>query len=477
MRGYERETLERLPLAEAAYRLLDFVTHEEALDAIYEQYRGRSYTKLIGFPLLVHLTADALVQHRGSGHQSLARAQDAGILPTSLKAAYGKLARMPLRLSQGLLLESSRRLQQVAAPVCCVDLPASLQGMTVLIVDGKKIKRVAHRLKILRNTYGHVLAAKIAVAMNMASGRVVAMSAHPDGEVSDAPLVPELLEQVRGCTSGPRLWVEDRQYCDLNQPRLALADGDHYLIRYNAKVGFHRDLSQPLRHGLNAAGYPYEEEWGWLGPADDPRRQYVRRITLYRVDDEPIILITDLLDADCYPASDLLEVYRQRWGIERVFQRVTEVFHLQTLIGSTPQAGVFQAAFCLILYNIVMVVRGYISQAQQRPAESISTEKLFDDVQRDLVALHEVLSVPEILKLFDERLPGRQLRRRLGTLLAASWSNVWLKAPPKKRRASVKRKIYLKGGHDSVFRLLQKANRRKQTTKHAPRKTGAAASQ
>src|SRR5205807_6677069 len=128
----------------------------------------------------------------------------------------------------------SQRLQEVCPPVSAVVLPTSLHDLTVLIVDGKKIKHVAHRLKDLRKVRGQVLAAKLVVALNMRTGLVVAMSADPDGEVSDAPLVPALLAQTRARTQGPRLWVEDRLYCDLNQPRLAGADGDHYLIRYYA---------------------------------------------------------------------------------------------------------------------------------------------------------------------------------------------------------------------------------------------------
>ena len=46
----------------------------------------------------------------------------------------------------------------------------------------------------------------------------------------------------------------------------------------------------------------------------------VRRIHLKRTDGEDVIVPTDLLDADAYPADDLLEVYLQRWGIERMVQ-------------------------------------------------------------------------------------------------------------------------------------------------------------
>ena len=88
--------------------------------------------------------------------------------------------------------------------------------------------------------------------------------------------------------------------------------------------------------------------------------------------------MTDLIDADAVPAADLLAVYLARWGIERVFQQITEVFSLRRLIGSTPQATVFQAAFCLLLYNMVQVVRGYIAAAQPAPClvEGLSAEQV-----------------------------------------------------------------------------------------------------
>ena len=104
-----------------------------------------------------------------------------------------------------------------------------------------------------------------------------------------------------------------------------------------------------------------------VGSRGQSRRRFVRRLTLTRPGEETVILVTDLLDATRYPAVDFLTVYLARWGIERVFQQITEVFALRRLIGSTPQATVFQAAFCLLLYNMVQVLRGYIALAQPQP--------------------------------------------------------------------------------------------------------------
>ena len=75
----------------------------------------------------------------------------------------------------------------------------------------------------------------------------------------------------------------------------------------------------------------------------------MRRITVTRAEGGELVLITTLSDPEQFPADDLLEVYLKRWSIENMFQQVTEVFHLQDLIGSTPSATVFQAAFCFLL--------------------------------------------------------------------------------------------------------------------------------
>jgi hypothetical protein len=285
----------------------------------------------------------------------------------------------------------------------------------------------------------------------------VALDAHPDGEVSDAPLVPGVLEQVRAVTPGPRLWVSDRQFCDLNQPRLQGQDGDHWLIRYNAKVRFHRDPDRQPLTGSDGQGRTYIEEWGWLGKENNPRRVYVRRVTLQRPGAEDVILVTSLLDATEFPATDLLELYLRRWGIERMFQRVTEVFHLRALIGGTPEATVFQASFCFLLYNLVIVMRAYLSKSADRPAEEISSENLFEDVQRQVIAWQEVIGPGETQNLLGPTLSAAQLRVKLQALLEPAWTDRWLKAT-RKKPPEHPRKEYLKGGHTSVYRVLHPRN-------------------
>ncbi len=462
MDPFEREALARLPLAEAVLLLWGHVTDPDCLQAIFDTYRGPSYQKELSFATIVHLIADALLEHQGSGHRAMQRGLENSTLNASIRAAYGKLGRIPISLSNGLLLAGTKRLGQVLPAVRPL-APESLRGFVRLAIDGKKIKHVMNRLKVTRGVKGSVLGGKTAVALDIDTGLAVAMNADPDGEVSDAPLMPELLRQVRDSVVGTRLFVLDRQFCDLVQPEQLTAEGDHFLIRYNAKVSFHPDAGTPARAGRDERGRGFTERWGWLGAATQKRRRYVRLISLSRPGEEDVILITDLLDADTYPAVDLLATYLARWGIEAAFRKITEVFHLRDLISSSPEGTIFQFAFCVLLYNMTEVLRGYVSQAASVPVTEVSMENLFDDVHRQMVAWTELVGPEVTAEQFEAAPSAEGVRGRLKELLAGQWKTRWKKAAAKKVQPPPER-VGSPGGHTSVQRLRIQAKQQGKIT-------------
>lgn len=448
-----REIVSRLPLADAVLSLWRWVADPLFLLSVFARHRGQGYEKAISFEVLVQLIADALLEHQGSGKKSFARGREQGLLTASVQAVYQKLSRVPLGLSEAWLAESSARLRPVYPAAAGLPLAPALRELEVISVDGKAIKRVAKRLKLLRGRKGGVLGGKALVALELRSGLVVAMATHADGETNDAKLVPALLPHVRAQVRGPRLWVADRQFCDLTQPAAFLQDGDHCLVRYHPKTPFYPAAAYLAHRGQDAQGRVWEQAWGWFGSEKSTQRRFLRRVTLYRPGEEPIMLSTDLLDATQFPATDLLDLYLARWSIERVFQQITEVFHLQPLIGTTPQGTVFQFAFCVLLYNLVQVVRAYVATAQARPVPTISTELLFDDVHRQLVAVTELVPAEQLAVVVPVLPTAEALRAQLTRLLATLWTPRWLKQPTKKRPAPAPR-TPTRGNHTSVFRVL-----------------------
>jgi len=447
------EVLGRMPLAESVLSIWRSLVNEEHLQPIWDQHRGRCYDKVICFPVIVQLISDALLRYGGSGRRSFEKGVEKGTLAASVTAAFTKLGRLPIAVSQAFLEESSAQLRKVFPPGAQWQGPKSLQHLRTVILDGKAIKNVAKRLKPLRGSSGGLLGGRALVAIDWTTEMVIAMHAHADGQANDVAFVKDLLPVVRRQISEPVIFVADRAFGDpVQTAHFTAREGDHFLVRYTKRTQFILDSTRPQQISENDKGETIIESWGWLGAPSNKLRRYVRHIELQRKNDEPIFLVTDLLDAEEYPVEDLLWLYRERWGIEQVFQKVTEVFGLSGLIGSTPQACIFQFAMCLLLYNIIQIVRGYISQAQDLEPDQISMEKLFEDIKDDLIAWNVLLKPHETVAYFQDVLLPAELRQRLTTLLAPCWTKRWFKSKPQVRKPQPPRKKART--HSSVQRLL-----------------------
>lgn len=455
-----KAVLARMPLAEAVLLLWRWVTSEERMQNLWEQYRGRCYERVISFWLIVHLIADALLKHNGSGRRAFEKGIENEELEASVQAAFKKLGRLPVPLSQAFLSHCTAALRAAFPEWAEWQLPKSLRRFRVIIFDGKALKRVAKRLKALRGSPGGLLGGRCLVALDWCTGLAVAMHAHEDGDANDVKFVGQLVPVVCEQVEGPHLWLGDSAFCDLTQPQHYTAnEGDDFLVRYHPKTPFFRDCRRGQRKGKDEYGRSYVQTWGYLGSPKNKRRRYVRMIRVERPDEKPLILVTDLLDADEYPADDLLWLYAERWGIEQIFQKVTEVFGLSRLIGGTPKACIFQFAFCLLLYNMIQVIRGYLAEAHDVEPEDISTEKLFDDVEQQLIAWNVMFDPQVTLQYFRSPPSLANLQTRLSELLSDTWSDVWLKSPPQAQHGKTRRKPTRT--HNSVYRILQAHTRKK----------------
>jgi hypothetical protein len=464
--NFFREILTRLPLADAVFHLLGYALSENFLSACFEQHRGHCYEDTLSFAKLVEILTDALLVHRGSGRQALLNAQKNGTLATCKEAFYGKLRRLPLELSVAFMTDASRRLNELL-PVQNNPLPPSLHGYQVRIIDGKKTKHIAKKLKLTRAQAGQLFGAKLLAAYDPATRLIQAMSAHADGEKNDAPLVPDLLAQVRTPTlDKPVIHVADAQFCDLVQITQYRQANEHFALRYHPRLHFHADDAVSRREGTDAKGRPVVEEYGWLGSPKDGRRTFVRRITWKRTDHKDLTIVTDLTNrspgradttAEPIAAADLIDLYLTRWKIETVFQDVTVVFGLRKLIGSTPEATAFQAAFCMVVYNAIMVVKSYVAAVQPKPmsVDDVSNTMLFTSIVKQLTALNELVPAASLAELVTPPPTAEATREYLRQRLTGLWEPGWKKARNKNPRKYAP-KPKGSGAHTSVYRVLQK---------------------
>ena len=452
MDAFEAELMRRSPLAACVLEACDFIFDDRLLRPVWDAHRGRCYEDVLRFDQFLRMMRDALVRYGGSAHQLYRHLERRGARVVDESNFYRKLARTPVGVSRALLRECTRRLGELM-PGPQVELPACFDAFAVIAADGKKIKDAAKRLKPTRGYAGKLLGAKALVALDVRSGLAVAMGDSLDGLANDVPLVPLLMPQLYDLYPGrPVLSVWDRQFDDPRTlRRLSARAGDGFVVRLKqSRMPF---AAESAVEAVDAAGRRVVDEVGVLGRGAGAVR--VRRITLYRdaaAGEEDVVLLTNLLDRDRYPAADVLGLYRYRWDIEEVFQQVTETFSLSHLIGSAPKAVLLQFAFCLLLYNLMQVVKAYVAEDGRVLAAAVSTFYLFNDARAELVAwaYHTGGDWPRA----DRDAAG--MRRRLRELLAGSWDAVaYAKAADKKPRAKPPPPRRLHGGHSSVQRVLE----------------------
>lgn len=189
--------LQKLSLANATLSLWSYLLQPSALDEIFTRHRGRSFEDALRFSTFVELIRDAMVLHHGSGRASFQKAREQGLLQTSNKAVYGKLGRTPISLSLGFFEDATARMREILpVGIRATPLPASLGEMTVVVLDGKQIKKVSKRLQPLRNKPGKVVGGKVLVAYLPAEGMAVAAAADRDGEANDIRLMPEVVPRA-----------------------------------------------------------------------------------------------------------------------------------------------------------------------------------------------------------------------------------------------------------------------------------------
>ncbi len=460
---FDAEAWRRAPLAAAFFMLWGYVANDVILESIFQRHRGRCYQAKLTFAELVGVLLDAVTRSKGSGRKAMGHAQERQQLSSKPRAVYLKLARLPLPLAEAFLSELAALLRPLfPSNLFRCRLPNCFDALTVVVLDGKKIKDAAKRLLPTRSLAGGLFGGKILAAYLPQNGIVVSMAADPDGEANDIRLLPRSLELTRVAVSGPRLWVADAQFCDLDQSARFCEEGDHFLVRFTLRNSFTADPERPAVQGTNKAGQKFTQEWGWMGAESDKRRIYLRRITLERPGDEDVAVVTDLLDEQLFPAEDLLTLYLTRWQIENVFQQITEVFGLQQLIGSAPAATVFQAALCMVVYNMMQVLRGYIGEGKAEPVEldRISSENVFESMTEEMVGLHRFVGKNLVaLVCLNAVQTQEEVRERLQSLLHGLWEERWLKVVNKKPRPH-KEKAKQSGAHTSVHKALLDAKQK-----------------
>src|SRR4051812_5059949 len=84
MKSLTRHLLDRLPLAKVVLMSFSFVMDHASLDQLFEEHRGKAYTRKLSFSTMVYLIRDALIPRPQGPRRHLERAKANQQLPASV---------------------------------------------------------------------------------------------------------------------------------------------------------------------------------------------------------------------------------------------------------------------------------------------------------------------------------------------------------------------------------------------------------
>jgi IS4 transposase len=329
------------------------------IDEVFAEHRQRQYPRELLFSTVVELMTLVSLGLSPSLHAAATQAKH---LPVSLAALYEKVNRTEPAILRALVQGSAQRLEPVLAAWPC---QASLPGWRVRVLDGNHLPASEKRLAALREQRGAALPGHALVVYEPDLGLVTDLIAVEDAHAQERSAVAPLLE----CAGPGELWLADRNFCTStillgwhqaqasfivrehgpNSP--ALASSGPWMDGVRIETGQVREQRIDLKSGLQ----------GW-------RRIELQLDQPTEAGDTVIRLWSNLPGA--VGAHEIARLYRKRWRIEGMFQRLESVLHSEIHTLGHPRAALLGFTVAVLAYNVLAMLKRSVETAHAAADET-----------------------------------------------------------------------------------------------------------
>jgi hypothetical protein len=250
----------------------------------------------------------------------------------------------------------------------------------VWAIDGSRLDKVAHRLKILWKTTSAVLPGCVLGLYDLFRGYPRRLQFDPDAARAESKRALEALDHVPPET----LLLGDRLYAVAKMFEALTQRGIYGLFRLNNTLSIQ---VFETRLGKRRVDGGTLEDWivtaGSGATAPPQRLRYIR----YKQGKKVYELLTNVLDPQRLPAWTAIRLYPFRWKIERMFYDLKIVLKLKRFHVANPNGVAMQLFAAAMVYTAMRVAQGRIPQQIDVSPEEISPAKLFPRIAKAITFL------------------------------------------------------------------------------------------
>lgn len=424
--------VEQSPVAVMARLALERAVSAEWVDQVFEQHRQRQYTHELLFSTVVDLMALVAVGLRPSLH---AAAKSSKNLNVSLTALYDKVNHAEPAVLQALVQGSAQRLAPVLASLRESAAPWA-PGHRVRIVDGNHLPASQKRLGPLRGFRGAALPGQSLVVFDPDLDLVVDLEPGEDGHAQERTMLPAVLARVQPGD----LWIGDRNFSTRAAIAAVVSRSAAFLFREHGASPNPAPLGPRREMGRTDTGTVHEQPVTIKTEAG-------QTLTLRRIeieldhpteDGDKILRLLTNLPAESFDACAIACLYRRRWSVEGLFQRLESVLKSEVRTLGYPRAALLAFATAVLAYNVLTTIQAAVGAAHDLPAAGIELSSYF--IAGDVKAYYAGMMVavpPELWATFETKSAAelsRELRR-----IAAHVDPRTLRKHPRKPKPKVKK--------------------------------------
>ena len=421
------------------------------LDKLFERKRGKQYERELLFSTTVDLMSLVAVGLRPSLHAAAREFPELGV---SVQALYDKIKHTEPNLVRALVTESAARLDAVLAPMI-MDEPFTVPGYRVRIVDGSHLPATEKRLKPLRGFGGAPLPGQSLIVYDPDRKLVIDIEPCEDAYTQERTVMTSLLERAMP----DELWIADRAF----STRTILSEwsrrGCNFIVREHSSTPNPTTLGDMSSQGFVETGAVFEQAVEFESGAG-------KTITLRRIElrlngetdsGEKVIRILTNLPTQEFQAPAIARLYRHRWKIETLFQRLESVLHSEVKTLGHPRAALLAFGIAVMAYNVLSVIQAAVSAAHNLRDSGIELSPFYVALEvRSCYAGMMLATTPAAWAAYDT-LDAPQLSRLLLEIALHARLKALRKNPsaPKKPKEKTTVSAAEKRRHVSTARVLK----------------------